>query len=435
MRRAARERAARHEAEALLEQKSLELFQTNEKLRLQAQELENLVRIRTADLEKALMTAESATVAKNDFLAMMSHEIRTPLNGIIGIADLLSFTSLDEEQFGHLNLLIQSSHTLLGLISDILDFTKIEAGHLEFEDREFDPIHEFNTAAATYKTMAQAKGLELECLLEGLPAAVRGDNFRLRQVVFNILSNAIKFTEAGKVSLRVKAVAESAEKWTFFVEVEDSGIGIPDASLARLFEPFRQADSSTTRQFGGTGLGLAISKRIVEAMGGGISVSSGPHGSTFMFHAKLDSAASHRTLVPKVGAGETTDSPPELSILLVEDNATNQVVARSLLKKLGQKTNLADNGVKAVEMIAAGDYDLVFMDLQMPEMDGIEATKSVRKLSLKKQPRIIALTANAFESDRERCVAAGMDGFITKPFRLADIRREISETSLLGPSQ
>ncbi len=430
MRRAARERAARQEAEALLEQKSLELFRTNEKLRLQAQELENLVKMRTAALEKAVELAQSATSAKNDFLAMMSHEIRTPLNGIIGIADLLSLTALDEEQSAHLNLLTQSGHTLLALISHILDFTKIEAGHLELEEREFDPAYELNIAVATHRAMALEKGLELHCLLGELPALVRGDNYRLRQVLSNILSNAIKFTSKGQISLTANAALDSAGKWRFDIRVKDTGIGISPASLSRLFEPFRQADSSTTRKFGGTGLGLAICKRLVEAMGGAIAVVSGPRGSTFEFHVLFDTTTVPQISPPGSDGSEILANPCELSVLLVEDNATNQTVALSLMEKLGQKANLAVTGREAVEMIAAGNYDLVFMDMQMPEMDGLEATKSVRKLTLKKQPRIIALTANAFEADRERCFGAGMDGFISKPFRLADLRREICEACL-----
>ncbi|MFZ4777347.1 MAG: ATP-binding protein [Terrimicrobiaceae bacterium] len=435
LRRAARERAARQEAEALLERKSLELFQTNEKLRQQAQDLEDLVRVRTAALEKAVETAQSATSAKSDFLAMMSHEIRTPLNGIIGIADMLFLSPLDDEQSAHLNLLVQSSHTLLALINDILDFSKIEAGHMEFEEMDFDPAMELQSTAAIYRTTAGAKGLDLELVLGELPGTVRGDSHRLRQVVSNILSNAIKFTAKGKVSLHAKGTREPSGKWRLDFEVKDTGIGISRASLARLFEPFCQADSSTTRKFGGTGLGLAICKRLTEAMGGGITVDSGPDGSTFHFHVSFDAVSTPSSFVRRAESSGHPENPCELSILLVEDNAINQTVALTLLKRLGQRTSLAETGRKAVEMIAAGQYDLVFMDMQMPEMDGIEATKTIRRLDLKKQPRIIALTANAFEADRERCLTAGMDGFISKPFRLDDLRREICNTCLQCQTQ
>jgi len=429
-RRADRERAARHEAEALLERKSLELYHSNEKLRQQAQELENLVKVRTAALEKALEAAQSATSAKSDFLAVMSHEIRTPLNGIIGIADVLSLSPLDDEQAGHLNLLVQSGQSLLALINDILDFSKIEAGHLQFEKREFDPATEIQSTAALFRPTAESKGLDLELILGDLPGAVLGDSHRLRQIVSNVLSNAIKFTQTGKVSLRADSERVPSGKWRLDFEVKDTGVGIPQESLPELFAPFSQADVSTTRKFGGTGLGLAICKRLTEAMEGTISAESGPGGSTFKFHVMLPAPG------PQTASSKSTDipgllpNPGDLSILVVEDNAVNQTVALHLLKKLGQRTNLADTGRKAVEMIASGHYDLVFMDMQMPEMDGLEATKAVRQLPLKKQPRIIALTANAFETDRERCLAAGMDGFLSKPFRLDDLRREICDTCL-----
>jgi len=430
LRRAARERKARQEAEALLEQKSLELYYTNEKLRVQAHELEDLVSVRTAALERAVEAAEAATSAKSDFLAMMSHEIRTPLNGIIGLADMLSLSPLDDRQTSHLNLLIRSSHTLLTLINDILDFSKVEGGHLRLEEREFDPAVELQSTAATFHPAAMAKGLDLELEMGELPAAVRGDSHRLRQIVSNILSNAIKFTSHGKISLRATGSQEDSGRWRLDLEVKDTGIGIPESSLAHLFDPFSQADSSTTRKFGGTGLGLAICKRLIEAMEGGITVESGPAGSVFRFHVLFDAVAFPRPVSPTAGTPGDPLSPCQLSILLAEDNEINQTVALSLLGRLGQKTSLAKTGRKAVEMIATGHYDLVFMDMQMPEMDGVEATKAVRQLALEKQPRIVALTANAFDTDREKCFAAGMDGFISKPFRLEDLRREICDTCL-----
>ena len=428
LRRAERERAARHEAEALLERKSLELYHTNEKLRLQAHELENLVKLRTAALEKALQTAEAATSAKSDFLAMMSHEIRTPLNGIIGIADVLTLSPLDDEQSAQLALLIQSGHTLLTLINDILDFSKIEAGQLKLEERVFDPAIELQNTMALFRPSAQAKGLDLELVLGDLPGALVGDSHRLRQIVSNLLSNAIKFTREGLVSLKASAKGEPFDKWKLNFEVKDTGIGIPKTSLQNLFQPFSQADVSTTRKYGGTGLGLAICKRLTEAMGGGITVNSSTEGTIFYFDIVLTGVPSPVSSLPSIGIPGHQTRLRELSVLLVEDNAINQTVALSLLKKLGQRSSLADNGVKAVDMIAKGHFDLVFMDMHMPEMDGIEATEAVRKLDLKKQPRIVALTANAFDTDREKCRRAGMDGFISKPFRLDDLRQEICET-------
>jgi len=287
LRRAERERAARQQAESLLEQKSLELYRANEMLRAQTLDLENLVRDRTSDLEKALNEAKSATRAKDDFLAMMSHEIRTPLNGIIGIADILSLTSLDGEQAAHLGLLSQSSEHLLTLINDILDFSKIEAGHLDLEEREFDPAMEIQSTVAMFRPAAEGKGLSVDVETEGMPDKATGDSHRLRQIVSNILANAIKFTPAGSVSVKGCGSREPSGGWRLDVTIRDTGIGIPPDAIPFLFEPFSQADSSTTRKFGGTGLGLAICRRLTQAMGGDITAESNGCGSTFRFHVRL----------------------------------------------------------------------------------------------------------------------------------------------------
>jgi len=430
LRRAERERAARGQAEALLEQKSLELCGLNEKLRNQTLELEDVVRDRTAALQLALEEAKAATRAKSDFLAVMSHEIRTPLNGIIGIADLLTLSALDDEQRAHLNLLCTSSQSLLSLINDILDFSKIEAGHLVMEEKEFDPAMELQSTAAIFRPMAEAKGLTVEVEVDDLPREVLGDSHRLRQIVSNILSNAIKFTSQGRVLVRGAGKRQDADHWRLDIAVTDTGIGIPPGAIPRLFNPFSQADTSTTRKFGGTGLGLAICKRLVEAMGGQISVESDAGGSTFRFHAVVKAAAARASVEKSAPEVCNTRSPGTLSVLLVEDNTINQTVALSLLKRLGQRADVANTGRRAVEMVSAKSYDIVYMDMQMPEMDGIEATKCIRGLSHVHQPKIVALTANAFEGDRELCLAAGMDGFIAKPFRLEDLRQTICETCL-----
>ena len=430
LRRAGRERAAREQAEALLEQKSLELYGLNEKLRNQTMELENVVRDRTAALQSALEEAKAATSAKSDFLAVMSHEIRTPLNGIIGIADLLALSPLDDEQSAHLNLLSTSSQSLLSLINDILDFSKIEAGHLVMEEKEFDPAMELQSTAAIFRPMAEAKGLTVEVEIDEMPRVVLGDSHRLRQIVSNILSNAIKFTSQGRVLVRGAGKRQDSDHWRLDVSVTDTGIGIPAGAIPRLFDPFSQADTSTTRKFGGTGLGLAICKRLTEAMGGQISAESDGGGSTFRFHAVVKTAPARDSVEKVVPDLCASRSPGILSILLVEDNTVNQTVALSLLKRLGQRADVANTGRRAVEMVGAKSYDLVFMDMQMPEMDGIEATKRIRGLSQVHQPKIVALTANAFEGDRELCLAAGMDGFVAKPFRLEDLRRTICETCL-----
>ncbi len=423
LRRAERERAARIEAEALLERKSIELFQSNEKLREQAGRLEQLVQERTAALQEALARAEAATVAKSDFLATMSHEIRTPLNGIIGLADVLALSPLDAEQAGHVELLIKSGQSLLALINDILDFSKIEAGHLLLEDREFDPKAELLHVAEMFRPLATDKGINLSVRIGDLPELVEGDSLRIRQVVSNLLSNAIKFTPSGEVVLEARSHPLEAEGagWRLDVSVKDSGIGISANAIGHIFEPFSQADSSTTRRFGGTGLGLAICKKLVTAMGGGISVESGA-GSTFRFHVHLKPLMRGGGSSPADGLSCASSAIPDLKILVVEDNPVNQTVTLALLKKLGQKAELVSSGAAAVERVRGGVFDLVFMDMQMPGMDGIEATEAIRALPLAHQPRIIALTANAFESDRARCLEAGMDGFLSKPFRLEDLR-------------
>lgn len=422
LRRAERERTARFEAEWLLERKSIELFHSNERLRQQAEKLEELVRERTAELERALAQAEAATRAKSDFLATMSHEIRTPLNGIIGLADALGTMDLTEEQNHHLGLLVKSGESLLSLINDLLDFSKIEAGHLSLESTSFDPRAEITQTVELFEPLATAKGLDLSVRIFGMPALVSGDSLRIRQILSNLLSNAIKFTPSGRISLESKAVADGA-RWRLDFELSDTGIGIPETAIERIFEPFSQADSTTTRRFGGTGLGLAICKQLVMAMGGAIAVQSG-NGTVFRFHVFVGAAE-----VPcgsaELAAACAVGDVPRLKILVVEDHPVNQTVALALLKRLNQAPDLASTGVEAVALVSQRDYDIVFMDMQMPEMDGLEATAQIRSLQLARQPRIVAFTANAYESDRERCFAAGMDGFVAKPIRLDELRNAL----------
>ncbi len=390
---------------------------------------------REDELRRAKAEADRANAVKSAFLAVMSHEIRTPLNGIIGIADILDNSKLDAEQRAHLKLLVQSGQSLLALVNDILDFSKIEAGQIELEQRAFDLAGEFQATAEFFRRPAEDKGLEFKVELGDMPPAVRGDSHRLRQIIWNILSNAVKFTPAGEIRLKASVTPQDAAFCRLDVSVSDTGIGIPEAAMSQLFEPFQQVDTSTTRKFGGTGLGLSITKRLVEAMSGKISVKSGAGGTTFLFHVLLKPSGAIQS--PQSKPPEEPRSPEaaeRLEILLVEDNAVNQLVALSLLKRLGHTARVANSGREAVDMIAAGNFDLVFMDLQMPEMGGLEAAGAVRKLPLRKQPRIIALTANAFEEDRERCLAGGMDGFIPKPFQFDSLAREIAAAGGQNPA-
>jgi CheY-like chemotaxis protein len=317
-----------------------------------------------------------------------------------------------------------SGDALLVLIDEILDFSKIEAGKLELESREFSLRAEVEDTLKLYRPVAEAKGLRLDIeYLSSPPARVKGDSIRLRQILSNLISNAIKFTQQGDIRVQVGTVIAEDGQVQLSCAVRDSGIGIPPDRLDRLFKAFSQVDISTTRRFGGTGLGLAICARLCEAMGGGIDVESVPgNGSTFRFTVRL-------------GLGETTGeaiAPAErapmvdladLKALVVEDNPVNQTIAVSLLARLGIQADLCENGQEAVERVAATAYDVLLMDMQMPVMDGIEATRAIRLMDLPAQPWIIALTANAFETDRERCLQAGMNDFLSKPFRI-DVLRE-----------
>jgi signal transduction histidine kinase/CheY-like chemotaxis protein len=423
-RRLERERAARKQAEALLEEKSLALYQSNEALKAAAARLEAEVEARTRELAEALRRAEAATRAKSEFLAVMSHEIRTPLNGVLGTAQLLQLTPLDEEQRVCVDLIRRSGDGLLLIINDLLDFSKIESGRLELESQAFSVTSEASSLLALLRPTADSQGTALVGDLRAdLPAQVVGDGLRLRQVLSNLLSNAIKFTRGGSVQLRVEALATTDTACTLRFAVEDTGIGIAADALPRIFEPFTQADSSTTRRYGGTGLGLAISARLVGRMGGRLEVDSAPgRGSTFHFTLTL-------ALAPRAGANPRPATPheevrplPPLRVLLAEDNAVNQALGLRLLAKLGLQVTLAVDGAEAVKKASEAEFDVVLMDLQMPQLDGLAATRAIRQLALPSQPLIVALTANAFSSDREACFAAGMDDFLTKPLRLDALR-------------
>ena len=381
-----------------------------------------------AQLRESTLRAEAASQAKSDFLANMSHEIRTPMNGVIGMTDLALDTALTDTQRDYLNTVKSSAHSLMVILNDILDFSKIEAGKLGIESVPFSPAELVRNCLRSIRVRAEKKGLALElALADDLPVQLLGDPVRIGQVLTNLCDNAIKFTATGgvAVAVRVETDAQRGDCVLHFA-VRDSGIGIAPGKQHSIFEAFSQADTSTTRQFGGTGLGLTICARLVALMGGTIGVQSQPGaGSTFSFTVRLAGVSAP---VPTPGAEKTTpvSAPPggvRLQILLVEDHPVNQKLASTILGKWGHTVVIANNGVEAIARYAERAWDLVFMDMQMPVMGGLEATREIRRLEQgQRHVPIIAMTANAMESDQQACLDAGMDDFVAKPFNVATVR-------------
>ncbi|MDP3856787.1 MAG: CHASE domain-containing protein [Stagnimonas sp.] len=383
----------------------------------------------TVVLEQARRAVESATQAKSDFLASMSHEIRTPLNAIVGNAELLGDTALDTDQQQILETIQQSGDHLLGVINDILDFSKVEAGMLELENEIFDLRSVVGESLELVALSATQKGLGLNCeFAPETPSLLRGDRGRVRQVLVNYLSNAIKFTVQGEIAASVSATPLSEHRQLLRIAVRDTGIGIAADRQDRLFKTFSQVDASTTRRYGGSGLGLAICKRLAERMGGSVGVESqAGRGSLFWFSfvADSDPAWAPPAMAPAQRAAPTTP----LRILVAEDNALNQQVALRMLASLGYRADLAANGLEAVEAVQRQDYDLVLMDLQMPVMDGFEATRRIRALEHRPQPKIYAVSASVLDHERRACIEAGMQHHLAKPFRRADLERVLREVA------